>query len=101
MASRSMGRTASTVGMMEGAFFVSRTELLQWVAPTRVEVGGLARAALRPLPKLEGGRSLRFSSAANWLSPGHLMVGRYPMLHGKESQGHLRQLVTEADTLHG
>eukprot|EP00933_Yihiella_yeosuensis_P036898 TRINITY_DN3072_c0_g1_i1.p1 TRINITY_DN3072_c0_g1~~TRINITY_DN3072_c0_g1_i1.p1 ORF type:complete len:316 (+),score=91.74 TRINITY_DN3072_c0_g1_i1:130-1077(+) len=30
-ASRSMGRTASTVGMMEGAFFVSRTDLLSWV----------------------------------------------------------------------
>merc|ERR1719476_574814 len=31
MASRGMGRTASTVGMMEGAFFVPRTELLAWV----------------------------------------------------------------------
>jgi len=26
-----MGRTASTVGMMDGAFFVSRTDLLTWV----------------------------------------------------------------------
>lgn len=26
-----MGRTASSVGMMEGAFFVSRTELVEWV----------------------------------------------------------------------
>lgn len=26
-----MGKTASTVGMMEGAFFVSRTDLLAWV----------------------------------------------------------------------
>ena len=30
---RSIGRTASSVGMMEGAFFVSRTELLAWVRP--------------------------------------------------------------------
>mmetsp|Transcript_90697 Transcript_90697/g.194519 ORF Transcript_90697/g.194519 Transcript_90697/m.194519 type:complete len:344 (+) Transcript_90697:105-1136(+) len=28
---RAMGKTASTVGMMEGAFFVSRTDLLAWV----------------------------------------------------------------------
>lgn len=31
MTSRSMGKTASTVGMMEGAFFVSRGDLLSWV----------------------------------------------------------------------
>jgi len=28
---RSMNKTASTIGMMDGAFFVSRTELLEWV----------------------------------------------------------------------
>mmetsp|Transcript_30863 Transcript_30863/g.96016 ORF Transcript_30863/g.96016 Transcript_30863/m.96016 type:complete len:326 (+) Transcript_30863:60-1037(+) len=31
MAGRNVGRGASTVGMMEGAFFVSRTDLLLWV----------------------------------------------------------------------
>lgn len=31
MATRNMSRTASTVGMMDGAFFVSRSDLLAWV----------------------------------------------------------------------
>jgi RP/EB family microtubule-associated protein len=43
MANRSVGRASSAVGMMEGAFFVSRTELIQWandllqVSLTKVE----------------------------------------------------------------
>ncbi|CAK9103951.1 unnamed protein product [Durusdinium trenchii] len=60
-----------------------------------------ACAALPKLPPVEGRAEqspLAFSDMANWLSPGTLMVGRYPMLEKNKDacRRHLRRLVTEA-----
>lgn len=62
-----------------------------------------ALPALQPPPSLGSEISpetspLRFSRLANWVAPGHLMVGRYPLTDPDkvEGQAHLRQLVSTA-----
>eukprot|EP00439_Symbiodinium_sp_Y106_P041802 s1487_g5.t1 len=59
------------------------------------------RSTFQPLPSAEGDAKrspFSFSSMANWLAPGYLMVGRYPLLENnkEECQQHLRRLVSEA-----
>lgn len=61
----------------------------------------VARRALKPLPRIEAAEAataLHFSRMANWLAPGHVLVGRYPLTDPDESEGrqHLRRLVAEA-----
>lgn len=59
---------------------------------------------LRPLPTIDEPppapmlSPLRFSRLANWVAPGHLLVGRYPLVdpHEAESRTHLRKLVVDA-----
>lgn len=60
-----------------------------------------ASERLQSLPSLEGkaDESLRFSEMANWIAPGQLMVGRYPMIQKNKDacQRHLQRLVREAE----
>ncbi|CAE8628520.1 unnamed protein product [Polarella glacialis] len=62
-----------------------------------------AASKLRPLQALDlavpaTSSHLRFSKLANWVAPGHLLVGRYPLIDPDLAEGRalVRSLVTDA-----
>lgn len=66
----------------------------------RVRCRRVARQSLRQLPDVDvslpaAASPFRFSSQANWLAPGHVLVGRYPLTAPDEAEGraHLRRLL--------
>eukprot|EP00929_Paragymnodinium_shiwhaense_P078213 TRINITY_DN40503_c0_g2_i2.p1 TRINITY_DN40503_c0_g2~~TRINITY_DN40503_c0_g2_i2.p1 ORF type:complete len:314 (-),score=50.57 TRINITY_DN40503_c0_g2_i2:782-1723(-) len=75
------------------------TKKLPLRASPQSQVGGLTE--LPPVPASEsppGSSPFRFSRLANWVAPGHILVGRYPLLKSMEGEGRelLRSLLTDA-----
>lgn len=63
----------------------------------------LLRRALKPLPDFDSLRDLqksplRFAQQANWVAPGHILVGRYPITSDDQLGGQdlVRRMVSEA-----
>jgi len=83
---------------------ISAITQLQWKRQRQLNISRKSspQISLRPLPNLRATPAqlspLKFSRAANWVAPGHVLVGRYPLTDPDVAEGRtaIRKLVVDA-----